>query len=360
MDEKWITRLAVFIVAGLIMFGINWYIRKVERSNRPSLGPAHDAMVGKRLRRIGFALIAAWLAIAVASWSMISLAVLSQYSVELGVLSILSFPLTFIGVFLLYRSRQHLARVDAAERLRDPRPPVVLLRPFQSDASGEDVVSPVLYLHTFEEHLAAALRPIGPLVALGRPEEALPPAGASRFYATNQTWKDRVVDLFRRARVVVLIFDTSSSVLWETVTAFRMLKPQQLLILGVGRNTPREYEALSRMFKETIGRELPNLGNFGPAIRRQVFEERSGIIFGEGWTPQILRLRAPFWRAFAAGWTGAHVHFGLEPIFRANEIEWQPYPVSTLEILYWLMGVILCLSMLGALLGALLGYLEYV
>lgn len=314
-----------------------------------SRGSPRDAIVGQRLRRIGFALVAASLAIAAASlalpWVSPKLLELLAEQRWFWWALYLYGPVGFIGVFLWYRGRQHLARVDTAERLHDPRPPVVLLRAFQSDDSARAVLFP-LYLKTFEEHLAAALRPVGPLVALGQPEEALPPPGASRVYETDQTWKDRVVDLFKRARLVVLIFGTSSSVLWETTTAFQMLKPQQLLILGVGRNTPGEYEALSRIFKEATGRELPDLRNLGRA-KRTGFEERSGITFGEGWTPRILRLRAPFWRRIASSWTGAHVHFGLEPIFRANGIEWHPYPVSKLEVLYWLIFVILCLAMLG-------------
>jgi hypothetical protein len=116
-----------------------------------------------------------------------------------------------------------------------------------------------------------------------------------------------------------------------------MLKPQRLLILGVGRNTPREY------YRGSSKKQ--------PA---ESFEERSGITFGEGWTPRILRLRAPGWRRFASVWSGAHVHFGLEPIFRANGIDWHPYPVSKLEILYCLAFVILCLAMLGAVVASLI------
>jgi hypothetical protein len=307
--------------------------------------PPHEAIVGHRLRRIGFALIAASL---VALAGLFGLAALDdQWAVWIQQWAFwIIQPVLLVGVFLWYRSRQHLARVDSSERLHDPRPPVVLLRGFQSDASARAVLFP-LYLFTFEEHLAAALQPIGPFVALGQPEEALPPPGASRFYETDQTWKDRVIDLFKRARLVVLIFGTSPALLWEAMTAFQMLKPQQLLILGVGRNTPREYEELSRILKETTGRELPNLQNFRRE-RRRGFEERSGITFGEGWRPRILRMRAPGWRSFASVWTGAHVHFGLEPVFRANGIEWHPYPVSALEVLYCLFFVILCLLMLGA------------
>src|SRR4030095_3080699 len=106
-------------------------------SARPSLGPTHDAMVGKRLRRIGFAVIAASLA----SFAAIEVVILAsvmptQYAGALKRLVFLIISLLFIGFFISSRGRQYLARADSAEP--DPRPPVVLLRPFQSDAYGKD------------------------------------------------------------------------------------------------------------------------------------------------------------------------------------------------------------------------------
>jgi hypothetical protein len=316
-----------------------------------SRGPPNDAIVGQRLRKIGFALIATCVACFGLLWGMAVLmgdrpfeSQSERWLSMVGVLGLSMLPL--IGVFLLYRSRQHLAKFHSAERLHDPRPPVVFLRAFQLDSSAKDVVFP-LYLITFEERLAAALSPIGPLVALGQPEEALPPPGASRFQETQQTWKDRVVDLFKRARLVVLVFGTSPALLWETTTAFQMLKPQQLLILGVGRDTPREYEALSRIFKEATGRKLPALRSLRRAISRTALQTRSGITFGEGWMPRTLRLSAPFWRLFWGNiWSAAGVHYGLKPVFRANGIEWHPYPVSKLEVLGWMIFVSSCLLIL--------------
>ena len=140
------------------------------------------------------------------------------------------------------------------------------------------------------------------------------------FHETDQSWKSRVADLLRRARVVILIPGASQALNWETMTAFRELKPQQLVILGVGTDTPRQYKALARMFKESTGRRLPHPRRLGLAYK-------TGITFDEGWVPRILRLGAPRWRSVCA-----RLHNGLEPVFRANGIKWYQLPLSMKEV----------------------------
>ena len=217
---------------------------------------------------------------------------------------------------------------------------MVLLRPFESDATvlgtgrwfagGEGIYTRTLFAGQYfiEQDFAAAVRPFGPLVAIGRPSEALPPPGAApRFRETDQTWKDRVVDLLRRARLVILVPGTSEPLHWEITTAFQELKPQQLLIM-VGSNTPREYEALSQIFKKATGRDFPDRWRLGRA-------EKTGITFDEGWTPRILRLRAPYWRRSSSPFASfADWHYGLEPVFRANGIEWHPLPLSKKDVMH--------------------------
>ena len=218
---------------------------------------------------------------------------------------------------------------------------MLLLRPFQSDAlfsartkqvNGgfpETVWWNVVVGNstTLEECIAKTLRPIGPLVALGRPGEAFPPPGGARFHETDQTWKHRVLDLLRRARIVILIPGTSQALNWEIMTAFRELKPQQLVILGVGKDTPRQYDVLMLMFKEATGRWLPHPGHLGVA-------RKTGITFDESWVPRILRLGAPRWRS-----AGARLHYGLEPVFRANGIKWHPLPLSMGEFVVPLLSL---------------------
>jgi hypothetical protein len=305
----------------------------------------HDAAVGQRLRNISIALVI----VATALWLYMWL-----YGVLSGIFFV--FAVCFVASyrlcrFLVFRGKQYLARSKPAVSLNDPRPPVVLLRSFQSDALYSALYGQVRQhittavpragftdvfwwdlvlgnLPTFEEFIAKSLHPIGPLVALGRPEEAFPPPGAARFHETDQSWKNRVVDLLRRARVVILIPGASQALNWETMTAFRELKPRQLVILGVGTDTPHQYKALARIFKEATGRRLPHPRRLGAG-------EQTAITFDEGWVPRILRLGG--WRSVCA-----RLHNGLEPVFRANGIKWHPLPRSMKEVIALPCAAVVC------------------
>jgi len=322
----------------------------------------HDATIGRELRYIGIALTVATTALGF-YWVF--------YGPKFHVALIFVFPLALgligrVGEFLRLRGKQYLARSEPAESLHDPRPPVVLLRPFSSDAAapvlvpepfqdqtqgrhrdpsksdfskyatrawkfsvkeGRFLEPPEEKFTTSEEYIAKSLSSIGPFVALGRPGEAFPPSGAHRFYETDQTWKDRVVGLLRKARIVILIPGTSQALNWETMTAFRELKPQQLVILGVGSDTPCQYEVLTRMCKETTGKWLPHPRNLGLA-------KETCITFDEGWVARIRLLDKPRWRFSVA----ARLHNTLEPVFRANGIRWSPLPPSMGEVT-WLLAM---------------------
>lgn len=111
---------------------------------------------------------------------------------------------------------------------RDTRLPVLLLRSFARDHdeiaqpfswSGISMLSPEFYMKrtgkTPEEHIAWRLAALGPVVALGRPEESLQPLGASRLYAPHDEWKDRFRSLISKAALIVMIVDDSDSLRWE-------------------------------------------------------------------------------------------------------------------------------------------------
>jgi hypothetical protein len=303
----------------------------------------HDAIIGQCLKIIGTAV----LALAVCVW----LSSFFLHTLSLEFLFIFA-ALGLSSAFLLFKGKQYLARSKSAEFLLDSGPLVVLLRPFETDTkvlrrakrNSYSIFGPNKILDLFtgkyfdEEDLAEAVRPIGRLVTVGDPGQALPLPGAARFHETDQTWKDRVIDLMRRARVVILVPSTSEALLWEITTAFQRLKPQQLLILGLGTDT-QGHEALSQIFKKTTGQEFPDRRYLGHS-------ESTGVIFDVGWVPRILRVRAPFWR-FMLGARGAvDLRYGLEPVFRANGIEWHPPPVKE-EV--W--GIAVWLITLGAVLG---------
>src|SRR5262245_60707886 len=91
-------------------------------------------------------------------------------------------PLFLVSGFGLSRAlnrlrlaqRRHAAVSVTPASITDDRPPVLYLRGFDDDKAAAHMRGS----HTEEEHLAAVLAVVGPVVAVGRPQEALPELGA--------------------------------------------------------------------------------------------------------------------------------------------------------------------------------------
>lgn len=88
------------------------------------------------------------------------------------------------------RGRQMRASTAAAEMTRDPRPPILYFRSF-----GGDKFSCFSLNFTFEEVLATVFHDAEPVVAIGRPDEPLPPVGAAGMQVGNDQWQAAVTSL---------------------------------------------------------------------------------------------------------------------------------------------------------------------
>lgn len=125
----------------------------------------------------------------------------------------------------------------------DPRPPVLFLRPFvadpqpfvqgfsskygkysneaqqamthlrsMADAEGNRRDEDPIISIPFEMYLGPAFcERIGPLIALGNPEDYLPPDGAIRTYAEDEGWYEYFERLARRAGAVVMPLSSSDN-----------------------------------------------------------------------------------------------------------------------------------------------------
>jgi hypothetical protein len=100
-------------------------------------------------------------------------------------------------------------------RAIDRRPPVLLLRSFADDKKLVPVMSefvrttlgrhmPWDYV-TFEEMLTHLFSPCGPVVAIGRPGEWVPPVGAAREWISNSDWQLHVKQLLQECKAVVMM-----------------------------------------------------------------------------------------------------------------------------------------------------------
>jgi hypothetical protein len=131
----------------------------------------------------------------------------------------------------LWRFGGRLAQPSADEtRGRDSRPPVILFRSFRDDPLRVDRFEwdrvQRKGKRSFEETLTHQLWRVGPVTAIGRPGEGLPPVGAARAYFTNDKWQENAERWAQEARLIVMIVGGTEGLAWE----FRMIFREHMVI----------------------------------------------------------------------------------------------------------------------------------
>jgi hypothetical protein len=148
---------------------------------------------------------------------------------------VLTLVVTPTGLYLMGRGRRAKSVLPAEEVLgKDSRPLVLYLRAFLQESRffvigpksecGSNarswhaaVANPEQNIGvTFEEYLAEALsNRVGPFVALGSPEDYLPPEGALRTYADDARWKEVFHRFARQSACIVAEVGKSANLRWE-------------------------------------------------------------------------------------------------------------------------------------------------
>lgn len=164
-----------------------------------------------------------WQGLAIAAGIAFVLALASSSSAQPmhGVLFGLAVAGFAVVVWLWKRGERHLAPGGAQALASDPRPPILYLRSFAAERA----------ISVEEEALARVMQELGPFVAIGRPGESLPPLGASRFYVPGSDWQGFVVDLMRKAKLVLVAAGETPGLGWEINRCVELIAPERLLIL---------------------------------------------------------------------------------------------------------------------------------
>jgi hypothetical protein len=174
------------------------------------------------------------------------------------------FPLTVY----LYRRARRRALLPAAELgKKNPRPPVLYLRSFHDDeikmraraANGRSNLERVLSIR-FEEVITDHLWRYGPVVAIGRPGEQLPPLGAARDYVSDEHWQQKVEQLMLAASLIVIVLGRTEGLAWELGKLIELRLVRKLVVLfppiSVGELHLR-WDAL-RVHAEHAGLAVPH------------------------------------------------------------------------------------------------------
>jgi hypothetical protein len=141
------------------------------------------------------------------------------------------------GAALLW-ARRRSARRGAVVRRGDSRPPVLLLRSFGDDmmrletgakwTRTNDILRRGM---TFERIVVKHLDSIGPVIAIGKPGEALAPLGAARDYVGDEVWQQEVEQRMREAALIVLMLGTSEGLAWELLRVRRLQLLHKLVLV---------------------------------------------------------------------------------------------------------------------------------
>ncbi len=198
--------------------------------------------------------------------------------------------LSVVGAVLFMSARNFLARGALTGLAQDHRSPVVYLRSFKSDVRLFETPAQVLALlvghasQTYEWSLAKATAAIGPLVAIGKPGENLPPGGAARLYVDNDHWQQVATELVSVAKLVVLRVGQTRGFLWELRHVVERCDPRKVVVFLPATDRGALYGYLREQAAAILPSPLP------PDPGNALF-----LAFGPGWEPRFIGAAAnPF------------------------------------------------------------------
>ena len=172
--------------------------------------------------------------------------------------------------------------VGAQELLdQDQRPPVLYLRSFAADRK----------ISFAERVLAEMLAKLGPVVAIGRPDEIVPRLGAARLYVPEADWQRTVSLLLERSRLVLLVAGRTPGLNWEIQECRRLVPPDKLIVV-----VPNDADGF-RIFADLLGTVVesqigfcfvePRLA-FKPSRHRHFLADSGLISFDDVFSPFMI------------------------------------------------------------------------
>jgi hypothetical protein len=245
-------------------------------------------------------------------------------------------PSTFVASYYLKRAGLDSRRRTAKEAPPPESPPVLYLRSFEDDATASAFRGDL----TEEENLVRALAHIGPVVAIGKPGEELPLAGASRLYVTDDCWQERVVELVGLARLVVIRTGLSPGLMWELQTVLKLSEPSRVLLAA------DDAKEITRLISEV--QAVHASPPFRLPFRRKKLGSLLGfVLFESHWQPVFLPVKRAAAYLLAREEHNSLMYAAfmqtLRPVFDQLEIRVPRPRLDILKIGFWLF----CIALLG-------------
>jgi TM2 domain-containing membrane protein YozV len=180
---------------------------------------------------------------------------------------------------------------------RDGRPPVVYIRSFKDDSVviADTSRSRKWYANvlawtaavSIEQELAFIMNRIGPVVAIGKPGEPLPELGAARLYVGDDEWQNKITEMMKQSRLVVIRGGTTANLWWEIEQAARVLPLRKLLIVSLGQGTTDFNLGIEQRFGKPVNPHSENFAGspfswilpFGQELGRIAYFSEDGRLY---------------------------------------------------------------------------------
>jgi len=214
-----------------------------------------------------------------------------QVAIEMVLMTVL----LWAGGWAIRQGNRHQALVlRSLDDVSDDETMVLFLRSFADDAgfaaipSGPERAPWATTTDTEEQQIAHALAPFGRMVAMGRPGEQLPQAGALRHYSPHDDWQAKVLAALERASLVLVASGTGQSLRWEVEQVVARGRPERLVLIGV--NTREQYQSFREGVQDLFPKGLPDSGDwpsvhYDPHSGGRDAYTRTAIWFDADWTP---------------------------------------------------------------------------
>lgn len=205
-----------------------------------------------------------------------------------------------MAVLMWRESRQMLALSAEQVRERDPRSPILFLRPFKADREMHEreipmAVAPLLpalktysLRATLEEKLARAFVPYGPFIGLHDQALRRPFPGAARLLVDDSRWQQVVTEYLHESHtVILLVAQVTESYSWEIHECVRVLAPQWLVLVLPKRPNGTSDDITYQEFRSAAGSAFPG------GLPDVLDEDALLLVFEADWTPVCIAPRHP-------------------------------------------------------------------
>jgi len=223
-----------------------------------------------------------------------------------------------LGGAIFYRGKQYAAVSSRMKLAKNTAAPVLYLRAFHRDVNFLGSVLQYLFLpfsitaKNAEQEIADAVAPVGPLIALGRPDDRLPPPGAHRVYLRPNNWRESVERLMFEAALVIIQIDKGGEGLqWELAKVREVVLPERAIFLSF--LAPEDLQHVRLQFETETGLELPK-----DSIASPYFIWDSGT--GAPQKNQPLR----GWPSAPGVVLASNLRYALSPVFERIDVDWSP------------------------------------